>query len=94
MKRLPAVLAALVMSTGLLMTPTAASADDMQAAACTTWRDSRTFGASCTSGTYRAWADCTNGRRVYGATASNGSWSYAYCASVGSNLSRGGYSYV
>jgi hypothetical protein len=57
------------------------------AAACTTWQDENTFGASCgTANAYYARVKCSNGKYARGVTTNDGRWSYAYCTSFGSNV--------
>lgn len=81
---------------GLAATP--ASATTSSSLVCQTWNDSNTFGAHCDSydgaSWFRAWAMCQNGVTVWGEwfVPNSSKWSYAYCTSVNSSLSYGGYS--
>ncbi|MFD5428350.1 hypothetical protein [Streptomyces sp. NPDC127084] len=66
---------------------TFASAPTASAAACSTWQDENTFGASCnTANAYYAKVKCSNGRYAFGVTTNDGRWSYAYCTAFGSNV--------
>lgn len=85
MKRsLATVFAAIALTAGGI---TLTGAPAAAAAACTTWQDENTFGASCQSANaYFAKVKCSNGKSAYGVTTNDGRWSYAYCTSFGQNV--------
>ncbi|MBP0932294.1 hypothetical protein J0X20_01325 [Streptomyces sp. KCTC 0041BP] len=74
---------------------TPAAAAHAGPAACSTYSNYVSYGASCGgTGSYYAWAICQNNKYVSGPVRSGGVWSYAYCSNVGSTLRSGGYTLV
>ncbi|MFD6180594.1 hypothetical protein [Streptomyces goshikiensis] len=96
--RLRTAAAALAAGTALTvpaLAVTPAAATPAGPAACSTYSNYVSYGASCSgTGSYYAWAICQNNKYVSGPVRSGGVWSYAYCSNVGSTLRSGGYTLV